>query len=295
MWVLVFLGVMAAMTPVQAQYSLPTTRLGDRGAVVVLLQDALHRLGLLTEEPDGRFGPVTEQAVEAFQRRSGLQVDGVVGPATWERLRQAGAQASQVHVVRPGQTLSAIAKAYGTNLRDLAAANGLQDPNRIRAGTRLIIPPAGYPSARNRPALALWTEVNALFARGDTARVTDVKTGKSFNIRRFAGTFHADVEPLSERDTRTMKDIYGGRWSWERRAIILEVQGRRFAASMNGQPHGRGAIPDNRFPGHFCIHLLGSRTHGTRRMDVQHHRRMLEAAGYREPARWLGALGSVGD
>ena len=32
---------------------------------------------------DGKFGPVTERAVKAYQRRHKLYVDGVVGPQTW--------------------------------------------------------------------------------------------------------------------------------------------------------------------------------------------------------------------
>ena len=39
-----------------------------------------------TLEFDGKFGPSTESSVEAFQRRRGLVVDGIVGPATWTEL-----------------------------------------------------------------------------------------------------------------------------------------------------------------------------------------------------------------
>lgn len=36
--------------------------------------------------PDGVFGALTDQAVMHFQKRNGLEVDGVVGQKTWERL-----------------------------------------------------------------------------------------------------------------------------------------------------------------------------------------------------------------
>lgn len=54
---------------------------GDRGAAVKAIQ---RRLGLL--RVDGDFGLATEHAVKRFQRRMGLEVDGVVGPNTREAL-----------------------------------------------------------------------------------------------------------------------------------------------------------------------------------------------------------------
>ncbi len=68
-----------------------------------------------------------------------------------------------------------------------------------------------------------------------------------------------------------MKMIYGGKWSWKRKAIIIELDnGRRIAASMNGMPHGGGAIRENKFYGHFCIHFKDSKTHVTGNIDMAH-------------------------
>lgn len=44
------------------------------------------------------------------------------------------------HVVRPGETLSLIARRYNVSWTALALANGIADPNRIEAGTTLRIP-----------------------------------------------------------------------------------------------------------------------------------------------------------
>lgn len=65
----------------------PTLRLGAKGPAVLRLQARLHALGWLKAKPDGAFGPITEQAVVAFQRASNLRVDGIVGPATWTSLQ----------------------------------------------------------------------------------------------------------------------------------------------------------------------------------------------------------------
>lgn len=44
------------------------------------------------------------------------------------------------HTVRPNETLSTIARTYGVKSRDIAVANNISDPQKIRAGTELIIP-----------------------------------------------------------------------------------------------------------------------------------------------------------
>lgn len=59
----------------------PPLRRGSRGSAVAALQRALNRLGH-DMAVDGAFGPSTERAVQAFQGKAGLSVDGIVGPAT---------------------------------------------------------------------------------------------------------------------------------------------------------------------------------------------------------------------
>lgn len=59
--------------------------------------------------------------------------------------------AGGVHVVQPGETLSAIARQYGTNAFEIAAANGIADPNVIRPGQQLTIPGAATPSEQPEP------------------------------------------------------------------------------------------------------------------------------------------------
>ena len=78
-------------------------RRGDSGPAVVEIRQILTRFGLLAETsddaaPDGSgpdpapdyFDPVVEHAVRAFQQRRGLITDGIVGPATYRALREAG-------------------------------------------------------------------------------------------------------------------------------------------------------------------------------------------------------------
>jgi N-acetylmuramoyl-L-alanine amidase len=68
-------------------------RRGDSGPAVVEVREMLTRFGLLPETADQEtthFDPVVEHAVRAFQQRRGLITDGIVGPATYRALREAG-------------------------------------------------------------------------------------------------------------------------------------------------------------------------------------------------------------
>ncbi|GIM46668.1 hypothetical protein DNHGIG_22170 [Collibacillus ludicampi] len=111
------------------------------------------------------------------------------------------------------------------------------------------------------------------------AQVIDLETGLNFTVQRRAGNYHADVQPVTQDDTRIMKEIYNGKWSWKRRAILVKVKDKVIAASMNGMPHGAGAIKGNNFPGHFCIHFEGSTTHRLRKHDLSHNLMIRKASG----------------
>ena len=67
----------------------------------------------------------------------------MVALATFGGLVVGGSAAGRVHTVRRGETLEAIGRTYGVSVPALTAANGLRDPDRIRAGSTLTIPTAG--------------------------------------------------------------------------------------------------------------------------------------------------------
>ena len=122
--------------------------------------------------------------------------------------------------------------------------------------------------------------VNKIFGRRDYAYIVDVKTGTKIKIRRTGGTEHADIEPATKSDTAKLKEIYGGSWSWDRRAVILEAGGKRVAASINGMPHGKGLSTTNGFNNQqICLHLVNSKTHGSDKVDPDHQKMIQKAAG----------------
>ncbi len=59
---------------------------GDRGELVVCLQEALNAIGFNCGKVDGRFGFLTETQVENFQRKYMSKETGVVDVPTWHML-----------------------------------------------------------------------------------------------------------------------------------------------------------------------------------------------------------------
>lgn len=78
-----------------ASLPIPTARLseGSRGEQVKQLQNALVRLGFMTQSEmntgPGIFGPRTDDALRDFQRSKGLVVDGIYGPRSQAALMNA--------------------------------------------------------------------------------------------------------------------------------------------------------------------------------------------------------------
>lgn len=141
--------------------------------------------------------------------------------------------------------------------------------------------------------MATWETAANLFPRYSNATIIDVATGRSFRIQRTFGSNHADIETLTTDDSQIVYEIWGGH-SWVQRAVVVITDdGHVMPASMNGYPHagldhlpplqvvdnrsggfGRGQnlnlIRGNGIDGHFCLHFVGSTTHGTRRVHAGH-------------------------
>jgi len=75
-------GLLAGAAPALAAPPALTSllALGSRGGEVARVQHALHL------HASGRYNNATRRAVIAYQRRHHLEVDGIVGPQTWDSL-----------------------------------------------------------------------------------------------------------------------------------------------------------------------------------------------------------------
>jgi lysozyme family protein len=157
-----------------------TLHRGMFGLDVSVLQFLLAKHGLRPPRITSAFGGVTEQLVRRFQRKAGLAVDGVVGPATraallgGRRHTHAAARARpavRAHVVQPGETLTSIALGHGTSVAAIANLNGLDPRRTLLAGAKLRVPltQATAPQSSVRSSISHWAAhygVDELLVRG---------------------------------------------------------------------------------------------------------------------------------
>ena len=75
-----------------------TLQRGHVGEDVKNLQTALKELGYDLGKPgiDGIIGPITENAIKAFQEANGLIANGIVGPETLDALNKAGTKVEEI-------------------------------------------------------------------------------------------------------------------------------------------------------------------------------------------------------
>ncbi|MBR0081263.1 MAG: peptidoglycan-binding protein [Clostridia bacterium] len=112
---------------------------GSTGLSVQYAQLALLRAGEPVGALDGAFGSQTLAAVRGFQQRNGLAADGIVGPDTWAALFPY-LTGYTLYPVRAGDTLSAIARRYGTTAEAIRIANPNAEPDALSVGSTLTVP-----------------------------------------------------------------------------------------------------------------------------------------------------------
>jgi len=193
------------------------------------------------------------------------------------------------HVV-PGDTLWGLATTFNTTVTAITGTNHLRldlllpgQPLFVPAGKNTPVTGITVPAVPRQPGYGTWLDwefVNWLFNPGSTAVLQDLATGRQFRVYRIGGANHADVEPLTAGDAAVMLEVFGGRWSWERRPVLLLCEGQVIAGSLAGQPHGFDTLPNNGVQGMFDLHFLNSRTHNTSAIDPYHQASVRRAAGY---------------
>lgn len=108
--------------------------------------------------------------------------------------------------------------------------------------------------------------------KGGYGTIYDIDTGIELRIKRMGGHNHADVEPATAADTAKLLRVAGGSFSWKSHAVILKAGGKYVACGINTEPHGDQTIKNNNYDGQFCLHMCGSITHGSEKVNDNHQR-----------------------
>ena len=105
-----------------------TLKQGMSGDAVKRLQNRLIELGYMTGTADGSFGASTKTAVAAFQRKAGLDADGIAGPTTLAVLydNDAPSATPAEDTLEQGDSGDAV-KALQKRLIELGYMNGTAD------------------------------------------------------------------------------------------------------------------------------------------------------------------------
>ena len=211
------------------------------------------------------------------------------------------------YTVVKGDTYWSISNKYGITLAELLKVNNLSQSAWPNIGDIVKIPVHNVPikdtpGTQYGEALDWWTEAQYVIPIGANFEVVDFNTGKSFFARRTTGANHADCETLTAEDSKKMKEIWGGSFSWTKRPVLIKYNGRKIAASMSSMPHagndsaaagvwtswrsdnyGAGTnfdwIKNNGIDGHFDIHFLNSTKHVDGQVDTKHQSNIKISAG----------------
>jgi hypothetical protein len=219
------------------------------GAAVVRIQMRLRELGYLNFKPTGSYKSMTVSAVKDFQvnyRDNGyeMQVDGRMGQQSLDLLFRYDAK----RVSLSGVSIPAGPK-HGSS-------------TMVKTGT-----------------LVSWSEVKTLLITGRSYTLTDCITGNEFKLVFTGGVNHAELESASESDLEAFKAICGSEYNYLKRPVLIDIDGRLIAASIQCWPHGAEQIGDNGMDGHVCLFFDGSLSDVGDLPDVEHTENVYKAAG----------------
>lgn len=97
------------------------------------------------QTPGTEVQPTAAEGTAVVEPTEGASAEATPSPPPPTSPPSSGGQQGGVvwHTVQPGETLSSIARKYGTTWQVIARANGISNPSQIYAGVRLKIPTSG--------------------------------------------------------------------------------------------------------------------------------------------------------
>jgi hypothetical protein len=174
----------------------PMLRIGDEGIWVRELQSDLNEQLPASLEEDEIFGALTEQAVIDYQRTRGLEVDGIVGPQTWDALDSAAPA-----IPLPPAMLS---EQEQDDIREIARTSGISKYSWDDRGKG----PIGY-----YEGMALAYAVTYLQLKDDVSWAVDMARANTHNADKdvlswYAGFFEDADMDNSESGPDTMRHLW---------------------------------------------------------------------------------------
>lgn len=240
-----------------------TIRLKDEGARVKALQSALIRLNYLSGKADGKFGNKTLEAVALFQKENGLSVDGLAGKKTLKAIETAdkngavrgSAQASSNNASNTSSASTATTTPTPVSIQEesKAAVVSTTGSSDSPSSNKTAVAPDGS-SLR---LLHWFNDIKPTLKGGQHLLVYDPATGISWTLRVHSCGRHCDAEPLTAEDTANMLQAFGGKNTWDQKAVYVKLpSGVWTVGSTHDMPHMSGTISNNNFNGHLCVHFL---------------------------------------
>ncbi|MHB1315885.1 MAG: peptidoglycan-binding domain-containing protein [Christensenellales bacterium] len=206
---------------------------GSRGLVVLQLQLRLRELNYLNFASTSSYGQMTRQAVVDFQLTNSLTADGTVGPQTANEIFQNDAKRAP-----------------------------------LAGNVKLNGPSASVTTAKGERIS--WDSAKVLLANQATVTITDFNTGSSFSMKRTGGEGCAFMEPVSNEDYSKLNTAFAN-GSWEKRAVIVEIDSKRYGASLSGAPYGASPGQSD-MKGHVELFFDGSYSGILNLKDIDHQR-----------------------
>lgn len=187
------------------------------------------------------------------------------------------------YLVKGGDTLWNLAMQWGVPLEELQIVNGFDENSILKIGKIIRIPVHNIPVQKTRGEkygeyLDWWTQAQYIFTMNKIGRIKDLETGKSFSVRRCVGTNHVVAKSISYIDNEIARSIWGEE-IWTVRPILVEIEGRKLAASISFVTKSTKKVDEDSFDGHFDIHFLNSSRHNDGKIDPAHQKAVQIAAG----------------
>ncbi len=170
-WLLRVLALALALCLCTASAVAETLKKGDKGASVVILQQALQRVGYAVGNIDGVFGTQTDSAVRAFQQANGLKVDGKAGTATQTLLYRLAGGGSAVPTAAPSTGSSSY---FGGNYDTLRPGDEGERVRRLQSALNSL----GYPCGN----------VDGVYGTGTTTAVQAFQARQGLKVDGKAGS-----------------------------------------------------------------------------------------------------------